>query len=99
MASPAGGNCWKCGNSLTPFDYSRQDSCKRCGLDTRVCLNCEHHDRSVSNACREDRADPVPEKERANFCEYFRPKAGGSGSESSSRDAMRKAAEALFKKG
>jgi len=34
---------------------------------------CIYYDPAVTKACREDDADEVREKERANFCDYFRP--------------------------
>lgn len=37
----------------------------------RVCLNCAHYDPKVAYQCRERRADPVDQKDIANFCEYF----------------------------
>lgn len=51
----------------------RQESCERCGADWRVCLNCAHHDAGVAHRCRERRAEPVMEKDRSNFCEWFEP--------------------------
>lgn len=92
-----GGNCWSCGAELTALDYGRQDSCRKCGRDTRTCKGCEHHDRAYNNECRESQADRVVDKEKANFCDYFSPKAG-SGSGTAPRDAAKAAAEALFKK-
>jgi hypothetical protein len=91
------GNCWKCGNPLSALDYGRQDSCSKCGRSTHVCLNCVHHDRAYNNECRESQADRVVDKERSNFCDYFKPKAGG-GDGSARQDSLRAAAEALFKK-
>ncbi|MGK5082929.1 hypothetical protein WDW37_06460 [Bdellovibrionota bacterium FG-1] len=92
------GHCWKCGQALTLLDYGRQDSCRKCGLDTRVCKNCIHYDLDYNNHCRENQADRVVEKERANFCDYFKPKAGG-GANAPTRDHLKAAADALFKKG
>jgi hypothetical protein len=37
------------------------------------------------------------EKERSNFCDYFKPRQEG-GSGAPARDALKAAAEALFKK-
>jgi hypothetical protein len=34
---------------------------------------CEFYDPAVTRACREDGADEVREKQRANFCDWFRP--------------------------
>ncbi len=49
----------------------RTETCERCGAEMRVCLNCRHFDLAVAQQCRETRAEPVAEKDRANFCEWF----------------------------
>jgi hypothetical protein len=49
----------------------RSDSCHQCGNDLKVCRNCVSYDSKVAYQCRDRRADPVAEKESANFCEYF----------------------------
>jgi hypothetical protein len=36
-----------------------------------VCLNCVFYDPKAAQQCRERRADPVGEKDRANYCEWF----------------------------
>ena len=92
------GSCWSCGNSLTPLDYGRQDTCKKCGKDSRVCKNCVHHDPSAHNECHENQADRVLEKERSNFCDYFSAKDAYLGNKATSKDQLKAAAEALFKK-
>ena len=91
------GKCWHCGNDLGPLDYGRADTCSKCGKDTRVCKNCEFFDPAVNNQCHETQADRVVEKERSNFCDYFKPSTRG-GSGAASRDSLKSAAEALFKK-
>lgn len=67
--------CWKCGselkNLLLPF--SRYEECSLCKADLHVCLACRHYDPKLSDACREDRADFVLDKDKANFCDYFKP--------------------------
>ena len=97
MSEEKGGNCWSCGAELTHLDYGRGASCPRCGRDTKTCKGCEFHDRSQNNECRENQAERVVDKERANFCDYFRPKAG-PGAGTTAKDAARAAAEALFRK-
>lgn len=66
--------CWKCGyelkNLLLPF--SRYEECTQCKADLHSCLACKHYDESVSDACREDRAEFVLDKDRANFCDFFK---------------------------
>lgn len=37
----------------------------------RVCLNCRHFELAVAQQCSETRAEPVAEKDRANFCDWF----------------------------
>ena len=91
------GNCWNCGAPLGPFDYGRADTCKSCGRDTKVCKGCIYYDPDINNQCKETQADRVVDKERSNFCDWFKPKSG-SGSGAATRDAMKSAAEALFKK-
>ncbi|MBL7714890.1 MAG: hypothetical protein JNL01_05440 [Bdellovibrionales bacterium] len=92
-----GGNCWNCGTVLTAFDYGRGDVCRKCGRATRTCKGCVHFDPTAHNSCRETMADRVVDKEVANFCDYFKP-GTPSGTGAQSRDAMKAAAEALFKK-
>jgi len=65
-------HCHHCGWEWT---YSglpgRSDTCERCGFELRVCLNCVRYDARAAHQCRETRADPVADKDRANFCEWF----------------------------
>jgi hypothetical protein len=42
-------------------------------------------------------ADPVLEKERANFCSFFEPADPGTGGDHDAGDDLLEAAEALFK--
>jgi len=66
--------CWKCGselkNLLLPF--SRYEECSLCKADLHVCLACRHYDSKLNDGCREDRAEFVLDKDKANFCDYFR---------------------------
>lgn len=87
--------CYNCSTELAPTDLGRQDTCPSCGRDTHVCRNCEHYDPSFNNECKENQAERVVEKEKSNFCDWFRPH-GGSGGTSASRDDLKSAAEALF---
>jgi len=69
--------CWKCGSKLGDilFPFSRYEECSVCKADQHVCLLCKEYDPNISDGCREDRADFVLDKEKANFCDYFKPKA------------------------
>jgi hypothetical protein len=90
-------SCWHCGGAIEPSHFYRQDTCSSCRRDTHACKNCEHFDLAYNNQCRESSADRVVDKEKANFCDYFKPstRAGGS---SASADALKAAAAALFRK-
>ena len=98
MSYDHGGNCWNCGVALGPNEYGRQDSCPKCGRDVKVCKGCEFYEPGIHNECRETQADRVVEKEKSNFCDYFRPKAGIGKPGTDPKAAAKAAAEALFKK-
>ncbi|MGH8400395.1 MAG: hypothetical protein ACRESU_04760 [Gammaproteobacteria bacterium] len=67
--------CWHCGASLkdVPMPLSRLSECLACHAELYVCRMCRFHDSKLRHGCREERAEHVQEKERANFCEYFVP--------------------------
>jgi len=79
----------------------RRDACPRCGADLRSCRNCMLHDPRASHGCREPQAEPVVDKTRSNFCEYFAPRQESLSSESGSSAAAtgdpRRALERLFR--
>ncbi len=54
-----------------------------------MCRLCEFYDTRVSGSCREPVAETVMEKERANFCGYFRamPNVYRAGGDTASREA------------
>lgn len=66
--------CWKCGselkNVLLPF--SRYEECNVCKADLHCCLSCRHYAPQLADACEEDRAESVFDKDKANFCDYFK---------------------------
>ncbi|CAK0757814.1 conserved hypothetical protein [Gammaproteobacteria bacterium] len=70
--------CWKCGTSLAslPLPLSRVAECLVCCADLYVCRLCHFYDPMVADACSEPMAEPVLDKDRANFCEYFQPRQG-----------------------
>ena len=70
--------CFKCGTPIELEKVSRRDECTKCGADLRVCLNCAFYAESKANACVEPRVEPVKEKDRANYCDFFRFKEGAT---------------------
>jgi hypothetical protein len=93
-------NCYKCTKAL-PDTYnilvSRSDSCPFCSADIRCCRNCHFYDPNSYNECKESNAERITEKEKANFCDYFKLGDNGKDLEKQRQDALAKAA-ALFKK-
>lgn len=73
----------------------RGDDCPHCGAELHVCLNCAWFDASLSRGCRENQADDVRDKARANFCGWFTFRQQGHDADDG-RDAARQAAAAFF---
>ncbi len=80
----------------------RDATCEGCGRDLRCCRNCRHFDERYHNQCTETEAEPVVEKTRRNFCEYFyfslAAFAGGPQGRDRAAEARAKL-EGLFRKG
>ena len=91
--------CYRCGASLSALSLplSRRDQCPECTADLHVCKMCVHFDRTVPRHCREDGAEDVTEKERANFCDWFKPSANAfDPKRRDEADSARNALDALF---
>ncbi len=94
--------CQNCGTRV-PLDepIPRDAECGSCHRDLRCCRNCRHWDPRAANECRETEAEPVPDKTRRNFCEffYFSRELFRGGAATMDRAAeVRAKLEALFKK-
>ena len=94
-------HCFQCGREWTLQNLpGRRDVCPDCDTDLRCCRNCKHYDPAVAHQCRERRAEPVPETDKANYCEYFDfirrlftppPKdTGDTAREQAARDTLKK---------
>ncbi|MFL6547416.1 MAG: hypothetical protein ACJ8OJ_01910 [Povalibacter sp.] len=68
--------CWKCGASLAEYSLPlrRLEECRKCGAELHVCKLCEWYSTAVAKHCREPIAEEVKDKDRANFCDYFKPR-------------------------
>lgn len=68
--------CWKCGTSLADLTLPlrRLEECRHCHAELHVCKLCEWYSVAVAKHCRETVAEEVKDKERANFCDYFKPR-------------------------
>jgi len=87
--------CYRCGQSLAALSLplSRRDECPQCRVELQVCRMCENYSPGLPDACIEDDAPEVREKDRANFCDYFRPSTNAYSS--TEHDAERAARESL----
>lgn len=67
--------CWRCGTALETvlLPFRRLEVCPQCDAELHVCKMCKFYDPHVVEACIEDNAEEVRNKERANFCDYFKP--------------------------
>lgn len=65
-------SCYSCGQAIDDPKVGRGESCPKCRRDVRVCKNCTFYDLSAYNYCREPQAERVVDKEKGNFCDYFK---------------------------
>lgn len=92
--------CWKSRKEISIEKPARGDECPLCHADLHVCRACEFYESGAHNDCRESSAEFVGDKERGNFCDYFRykdcPVKPGNDMGKSKADAARDAFNALF---
>lgn len=95
--------CHQCGAEVEIHEpLARDAECNSCRRDLRCCLNCRHYDIRYHNSCRETQAEPVEDKDRRNFCEFFafsrepyRPAGTSAATQSDARTKL----DALFQGG
>ena len=92
--------CFRCGKSLeglTP-PISRQDACPSCSCYLHTCRMCTNFDPRVPSQCREDDAEDVFDKDKANFCDWFEASPNAFDADGKQADdKARNAAEDLFR--
>ena len=91
--------CFNCSAELSfeaNANIPRGEQCPQCYADIRSCKMCDFYDTSSYNECRESSADRVVDKEKANFCDYY--KFGNGTGLSNAKDDPASLAESLFKK-
>jgi len=96
--------CWYCGSPVTNEEpIGRSARCEICGKDLRSCKNCRFYLPGSRGDCRESGAESQPDKERANFCDWFsldekfRKQSQGLSKEREKAEASKNAFENLFK--
>ena len=91
--------CWKCGTSLADLTLPlrRLEECRKCSAELHVCKLCEWYSTAVAKHCREPIAEEVKDKERANFCDYFKPRPDAySSAPQSAAEKAKSELESLF---
>jgi len=70
--------CWRCGTAVKPdqLPITRLEQCLGCHADLHVCRLCRSWKPRYTSNCSHDHAEPPLDRERSNFCQYFRPAAG-----------------------
>ena len=89
-------NCAFCHKEISETKIHIRDECPACGRDLHICLNCEFYDRNAYRQCRETIKEPVQDKEKANFCDFFRASKTGLAQVGEENDAFKKLDD-LFK--
>ena len=103
--SPKEFKCFKCkssldhliSNSSSQTQISRSEFCISCNSDVKCCMNCSNYDINSYNSCLENQAEIVPDKEKANFCDWFKPKLGNTEENKNSKKIILKELDNLFK--
>ena len=90
--------CFRCNAAVEEREFfSRRDECGTCGADLHVCKNCSFYRLGRSNECEEPQAERVADRERSNYCDFFRFKEE-QGEAASAKEGAKKAWDQLFKK-
>lgn len=93
-------NCYKCSKELSLKSdqiISRQEVCPHCYASIHACFQCFFYDKNSYNECKEPMADRITDKEKANFCDFYKIKTQSNNPEDEKAAAL-KAAMDLFKK-
>jgi hypothetical protein len=91
--------CWRCGAAVKPEQrpITRLELCRRCSADLHVCRMCRSYNPRMTGHCDHDHAEPPLDRERANFCQYFKPRPGAySTGEQDAEQGARKELDSLF---
>lgn len=92
--------CYRCGREVEiGRTVGRAQPCPHCDADLHCCLNCKFYDKTAHNECHEPQVEPVSDKEKGNFCDYFVFKDSPSAKpRSESSMSAKDKLEQLFKK-
>ena len=93
------GNCYKCGFLLTfPSDtVGFKEECQKCHSDVHCCKACKFYDANSYNECKEPVADRIVDKEKSNFCDYYKFSGNHTANSNSKENTFNKLND-LFKR-
>jgi hypothetical protein len=86
--------CSFCGSPLPEGKIGFRDLCIECGREVHSCVHCKFYKPGAYHDCLETVPDVVKDKDRMNFCEYFKPDSSRI-SGGSARDASKTAKNAF----
>jgi hypothetical protein len=68
--------CWNCSKLVSDVGakIGFRAACLHCSSDLHVCKNCRYYAIGKPNDCLVPGTDPIRDREKANFCEEFKPK-------------------------
>ena len=66
--------CWQCGMAVNdqPLPLSTYAECRPCRAQLHCCRQCQHYNPRLRVDCDEPRAESHSEREKANFCDWFK---------------------------
>lgn len=83
--------CYACGKELPEkLEVHRTTECPSCGRDLHVCRNCSFYSPGSHWDCAETVPEGVADKERSNFCDYFRYRQGAGSATAAPREQARR---------
>ena len=74
----------------------KSEECYHCYASLRCCKMCSFYDQSSYNECKEPMADRIVDKDKANFCDFFKLKSDCKTKNNEKEDLLEKA-NSLFK--
>jgi hypothetical protein len=91
--------CHFCGHILDqPLRVYRSSLCPGCSQELKICYNCRFYSPGAHWDCAESIREPVRDKDRSNFCDFFQFRESSEASDENSRPASggQKAFDKLF---
>lgn len=87
--------CWKCGSQFNIENVTRSTECPSCKVDLHCCKACKFYSPGNHYDCKETIDELIVDKERSNFCDFFKYNQDISSSNNKSQ-AAKDAFNALF---